>query len=163
MESQKLLKQGTRMCRPIDLKSSKKYDGYGGRGTGLYNWASFNRFENLSREAKHELMMASNNSLSKNTWDTYQTALRHLIRCRRDTGWSLNLPLEEEEILHFVVWLRQRRGLQATSVENMLSAVKKVRIFLLLIDGNCCWEWMTSMARRPTSSTTGSGSPPAGG
>ena len=36
------------------------------------------------------------------------------------------MPLEEEEILHFVLWLRQKRNLQASSVENMLSALKKV-------------------------------------
>ena len=121
-----------RRSRPIDQKSSKKYDGYSGRGDGLYSWTSFDRFENLSREAKHELLMASNNSLSRNTMSTYQTARRHLQRCRRDTGWSLALPLEEEEILHWVIWMRQRRGLQATSVENMLSAIKKVRTIKLL-------------------------------
>ena len=96
----------------------------------MYSWASFLRFEHLSREAKHELMMASNNSLTRNTWSTYQTARRHLQRCRKETGWSLELPLEEEELLHWIIWLRQRRGLQATSVENMLSAIKKVRTLI---------------------------------
>ena len=77
--------------------------------------------------------MASNNSLTRSTWACYQTALRHLQRCRRETGWSMVLPLEEEEILHYVLWLRRRRGLQATSVENMLSAMKKVQISTKLL------------------------------
>ena len=124
--------------KPVDQKSSKKYDGYGGRGTGLYNWASFERFGNLSREARLELQMASNNSLSRNTWSTYQTALRHLQRCRKETGWSLVLPLEEEEILHYVIWLRRRRGLQATSVENMLSAMKKVYFIIKPVFSRVC-------------------------
>ena len=93
----------------------------------MYTWHSFGKYTSLSREAKYELVLASNNSLSKSTWAGYRTAQRHLQRCRQQTGWRLSLPLEEEEILHFVLWLRQKRNLQATSVENMLSAIKKVR------------------------------------
>ena len=93
----------------------------------MYNWGSFNKYTNLSREARYELVLASNNSLSRSTWAGYRTAQRHLQRCRQQTGWRLKLPLEEEEILHFVIWLRKKRNLQASSVENMLSAIKKVR------------------------------------
>ncbi len=108
----------------MNEKGGKKYAGY--NGTGLYTWESFSRFGRLGREARYELMKASNNSLSRATWSSYQTAWRHLDRCRKQTGWTLTLPLEEEEILHWVIWMRQKRGLQATSVENMLSALRKV-------------------------------------
>ena len=100
----------------------------------MFGWKSFERYDNLSREARYELIKASNNSLSRATWAGYRTCQRHLERCRKNTGWTLKLPLEEEEILHFVVWMRQKRNLQSASVENMLSALKKVRygIFVVL-------------------------------
>ena len=48
-------------------------------------------------------------------------------RCRRQTGWRMELPLEEEDILQFVLWMRKTRGLQATTIQNMISAMKKVQ------------------------------------
>ena len=36
-------------------------------------------------------------------------------------------PLEEEDILQFVLWMRKTRGLQATTIQNMISAMKKVQ------------------------------------
>ena len=73
-----------------------------------------------------ELVKASNNSLAKNTWSSYKTAGRHIERCRRATGWKLELPLDEEDLLQLVVWMRKSRNLQASSIENMVTAIKKV-------------------------------------
>ena len=116
--------KGGERQRPENEKGSRKYDGWG--GTGMYTWQTYERYEHLSREARYELVLSSNNSLSKSTWAGYRTALRHLQRCRKQTGWRLELPLEEEEVVHWVVWLRRKRNLQASSVENMLTAIKKV-------------------------------------
>ena len=92
----------------------------------MFSGESFDRFSHLSRDYKQELVRASNNSLARSTWATYQTAERHIERCRKATGWRLTLPLEEEDLLQLVVWLRRSRGLQATSIENMVTATRKV-------------------------------------
>ena len=38
----------------------------------------------------------------------------------------MELPLEEEDILQFVLWMRKTRGLQASTIQNMITAMKKV-------------------------------------
>ena len=65
----------------------------------MFSWNSFDSFPNLSREFRMELVRASNNSLTKATWASYRTAERHIARCRRQTGWSLTLPLDKEDLL----------------------------------------------------------------
>ncbi len=110
--------------RPECKRGAKKYAGW--LGVGMFSGESFDRFSQLSRDYKQELVRASNNSLARSTWATYQTAGRHIERCRKATGWRFTLPLEEEDLLQLVVWLRRSRGLQAASIENMVTAMRKV-------------------------------------
>ena len=42
----------------------------------------------------------------------------------------MELPLEEEDILQFVLWMRKARGLQASTIQNMITAMKKVAVSL---------------------------------
>ena len=116
----------------------------------MFSWNSFDSFPNLSREFRMELVRASNNSLTKATWASYRTAERHIARCRRQTGWSLTLPLEEEDLLQVVLWMRKNRGLQASTINNMLSAMRKVgprdgESWRALYDRPCrCTRWLGS-------------------
>ena len=109
--------------RPEATRGAKKYAGYD--GAGMYNWESFARFPGLSRESRYELIRASNNSLTRATWSSYQTAARHLTRCRQRTGQRMTMPLSEEDVLRFILYLRKDRGLQASTIENYISAMKR--------------------------------------
>ena len=110
--------------RPQGRRGDKKYAGWW--GVGLFSQGSFDRFPNLSWEFKQELVKASNNSLAQATWSSYRTAGRHIERCRKATGWRLELPLQEEDLLQLVVWMRRSRNLQSSSIENMVTALRKV-------------------------------------
>jgi Phage integrase SAM-like domain len=62
--------------------------------------------------------------LSKSTWSNYRTAERMLEKCCEEKGIQLKLPLAEEVIMKFVLWLAGERGLSNGTISVYLSGLK---------------------------------------
>ena len=72
-------------------KTATKYSKKGG-----YSLSTFKSF-GLPTSIVSALVEASNHSLSRNTWKSYDTAERHIARCEKDTGIKLRMPFGVKE------------------------------------------------------------------
>jgi Phage integrase SAM-like domain len=82
------------------------------RGSGL------NEQEN---EILNELVSLG---LSKSTWSNYKTAERMLKKCCEEKGMQFSLPVTEEVVMKFVLWLAGDRKLSSGTISVYLSGLK---------------------------------------
>ena len=73
------------------------------------------------------LAKKANFGLSKNTWETYQTTLNHLITCSEETGTDMSFPFDENKTLEFVGWM-EARGLKSGTMSTYLSGIRACHI-----------------------------------
>ena len=90
---------------------------------GQINHATFQRF-NLSSSQTKILSRTANHALAKSTWSSYTTAMNMLEKCSKETGKTLNLPLNEEKTLVFIAWLLER-NLSASTCNSYLAGLKQ--------------------------------------
>jgi hypothetical protein len=62
--------------------------------------------------------------LAKETWSSYRTGERMLLKCQKECGRKLNLPLEKADLLIFIDRLIRIRGLKAATVNCYLAAIR---------------------------------------
>jgi len=51
-----------------------------------------------------------------------------LLKCKKDTGTNMEIPLSERDIIIFIDWLARVRNLKGTSIETYLSGVRQLHI-----------------------------------
>jgi hypothetical protein len=93
------------------------------------------------------LVNASNMSLSLNTWSSYGTAERHLLRFEQDTGVKIRFPMNDCMILGFVGWLRVKRKVSAVSIKQYMSGVRTVHLKHGVFPGNLKPDILDSIIR----------------
>ena len=94
---------------------------------GGYTSSSFANYK-LPPTIVNALVSAGNNSLALNTWETYKTAERHLLRCEVDTGVKMRFPMTDRMVLAFVGWLISVRKVGAASIKKYLSGLRTVHL-----------------------------------
>ena len=70
------------------------------------------------------LVEAGNFGLAATSWKTYETVSRHVIACQNDIGRRLPMPFSVGDVLTFLAWLVQRRGVRAKTVQVYLSGLR---------------------------------------
>ena len=70
------------------------------------------------------LAEAGNFSLAASTWKTYKTPDNHVDRCNQEMGTNLTYPFSVVDILTFIGWLVEKRGVRSTTVQVYMSAVR---------------------------------------
>ena len=95
-----------------------------GSGIGWFHVGSFPGLENLPEDMQEAVVRASNNSVSKKTWQTYGSVRKHLEQCEQKVGSRFRLPMDQQQVVVFVAFLLSTGKLKAGSVDNILSALR---------------------------------------
>ena len=82
----------------------------------------------LSGPEQQQLRELYSFGLAKETWSSYRTAERMLLRCCREKNQKLELPLREETILVFIHWLAFNRNVKATTINTYLSGIRQLHV-----------------------------------
>ena len=78
----------------------------------------------VPRELAVSLAEAGNFGLAATSWNTYETVSRHVVACQEDIGRLLPVPFSVGDVLTFLAWLVQRRGVRAKTVQVYLSGLR---------------------------------------
>ena len=70
------------------------------------------------------LAEAGNYALAAASWKTYETVDRHLEACENEIGRSLTFPLSMGDVLTWVAWLINSRGVKAKTIQVYLSGLR---------------------------------------
>ena len=84
-----------------------------------------NKVSNL--KTAEALASKANFGITKNTKNTYQTAIKHIKKCEDETGVSMTLPFNENQTLEFLGWM-EARGLRSRSMSSYLSGARAYHI-----------------------------------
>ena len=82
----------------------------------------------LSGPEQQQLRELYSFGLAKETWSSYRTAERMLLRCCREKNQKLELPLREETILVFIHWLAFNRNVKAATINTYLSGIRQLHV-----------------------------------
>ena len=109
------------------MKSPKPKQNGKYSATGAYTTRSFKK-HNLPATIVVALVAAANFSLATDTFKSYRTAERHIIRCEKETKVKLRFPFGEKETLTYIGWLINSRKVSAKTVEKYLSGLRLVHM-----------------------------------
>ena len=70
---------------------------------------------------------AANHSLTKETWSSYNTAVKNLRKCSREMGMAMDFPLDNEKTLVFVGWLLDR-DLAPATISTYLAGIRQAHL-----------------------------------
>ena len=70
------------------------------------------------------LVEAGNHALAASSWKTYETVDRHLEACEMEIGRPLNFPLSMGDVLTWVAWLINSRGVKAKTIQVYLAGLR---------------------------------------
>ena len=78
-------------------------------------------------------MEAANHSLAANTWRSYSTAEKHIMRVEKETGVRMSFPFTLRTTLAYIGYLLNSkesggRGIQGKSVEKYISALRLIHM-----------------------------------
>ena len=106
--------------KPQSIRGSTKYGKTG-------NCSSYSLAETgLPESARRNLAKWANLGLSKQTWSSYKTAERMLLKCLKEKKKKLDLPVGQTDILTFVEWLRTERKVKAVTIESYLAGIRQM-------------------------------------
>jgi hypothetical protein len=66
--------------------------------------------------------------VAKKTWSTYKTAETMLLKCQRETGVSMQLPMDSPKTLTFIDWLASARNLKHSTINSYLAGIRQLHI-----------------------------------
>jgi hypothetical protein len=67
-------------------------------------------------------------AVTKKTWSTYKTAETMLMKCQKETGINMHLPLDTPQTLTFIDWLATARSLKLTTINSYLAGIRQLHI-----------------------------------
>lgn len=106
--------------QPTPLAGSTKY---GNREKGL-DLSSLN----LAPDVQESLQNIGNHGITQQTWSTYKTAERLLLKCCKERGIAYQLPTSQETILTFIHWLATVRKVKAGTINTYLAGIRQLHI-----------------------------------
>jgi hypothetical protein len=108
--------------QPAAIRGNKKFGTQGGCTHELLDELQ------LPEEIAKSLAELGNLGVAKSTWNSYKTAQQMLMKCEKDTGEKMNIPINDRQILIFVNWLARTRGLKAATISTYLSGIRQLHI-----------------------------------
>jgi len=82
----------------------------------------------LPEEVKNTLAEWGNYGVANSTWSTYKTSERLLMMCQRHCKKKFEFPMTTENVLLFIHWLIEIRGVKEGTVNSYLSGVRQLHI-----------------------------------
>jgi hypothetical protein len=82
----------------------------------------------IPQEVKMSLARIGNHGLAKETWSSYRTGERMLLKCQKEYNRKFDLPLGKADLLVFIDWLIRVRGLKAATVKCYLAGIRQLHI-----------------------------------
>jgi hypothetical protein len=112
----------TSVFKPTPAKGSKKYGTTGGCSSKFFAHLE------LPKDTADSLANFGNLGIAQSTWNSYKTAQIMLLKCAKDTGQNMEIPLSSKQILIFIDWLARTRKLKATTINSYLSGVRQLYV-----------------------------------
>lgn len=106
--------------RPTPVEGSTKYGSHHS-GLDLRNL-------NLASDVRETLQHLGNHGITQQTWSTYRTAERLLMKCCKEKKLTYQLPTSQETILTFIHWLITVRKVKAGTVNTYLAGIRQLHI-----------------------------------
>ena len=75
-----------------------------------------------------QLRELTSHSLAKKTWSNYATAERMLATCCKEYGIKLELPVTENTVIKFLLWMIRVRQAKAATLHNYLAGIRQLHI-----------------------------------
>ena len=110
------------------MRGASKYIGYTAATVGWFKASSFPGISSLPKGMRDALVKACNNSVSKNTWASYNSVKKHLEKCQKIWGRRFVFPMDGPQVTVFVAYFLSDTKLKSVSVENMLSALRMLHL-----------------------------------
>jgi hypothetical protein len=82
----------------------------------------------LPKDTAESIAKFSNLGVAQSTWNAYRTAETMLLKCWKETGHNMELPLNSRHILIFIDYLARIRGLKSASISSYLSGIRQLHI-----------------------------------
>ena len=82
----------------------------------------------LSEAEKRMLGELTSHSLSRKTWSNYRTATAMLTKCCKEKRIPLVLPVSEDTIITFLLWMISERGAKAVTLNNYLAGIRQLHL-----------------------------------
>ena len=82
----------------------------------------------LNQQEQEQLKWLCNHSLAQKTWSSYATAEKLLKTCCSEKNIPLTLPLSEETLIRFVLWLSFERKVSHSTISCYLAGVRQLHI-----------------------------------
>lgn len=89
---------------------------------------NFAKRSGLTDQEQAQLEEVSSFGLTKNTWSNYKTAETLLIKCFTEKRIVLELPISEDNIIKFILWLDNTKGVCAATINNYLAGIRHLHI-----------------------------------
>jgi len=83
---------------------------------------------NLPDNVKSTLAEWGNFGIASSTWSTYKTAERLLMMCQGQSKTKFEFPMTTENVLLFIHWLIEIRGVKEGTVNSYLSGIRQLHI-----------------------------------
>lgn len=82
----------------------------------------------LPPEVEKSLAHVGNHGLARETWSSYKTGERMLLKCGKETNRKFDFPLTKPSLLIFIDWLIRIRGLKAATVNCYLAGIRQLHV-----------------------------------
>lgn len=102
--------------------------GYRSSKVGWFKASSFPGLATLPEAMQTAVIKASNNAISSDTWRNYGSVKGHLLKCQMKVGLRFRFPMDEPQIVMFVAYLLSTEKLKASTIDNLLSALRMVHL-----------------------------------
>jgi hypothetical protein len=89
----------TSRFKPTPAKGSKKYGTTGGCSSKFFAHLE------LPKETADSLANFGNLGIAQSTWNSYKTAQIMLLKCAKESGQNMEIPLSSKQFLIFIDWL----------------------------------------------------------
>lgn len=77
---------------------------------------------------QESLQNLGNHGISQQTWSTYKTAERLLVKCCKERHIAYQLPITQDTILTFIHWLATARQVKAGTINTYLAGIRQLHI-----------------------------------
>jgi hypothetical protein len=109
----------------LKLKEAKAIRGatkFSERAAPELQWSANNRGE------REQIQFLGSMSLAKSTWSNYNTAEALFRKCCKEKGLSEELPVREDTVVSFVLWLAFDREVSSATISNYLAGLRNAHI-----------------------------------
>jgi len=97
---------------------------YGGQGNQLLDTSR----RKISAAEAQQLQELTSHGLTRKTWSNYATAERMLATCCRDNNIKMELPVSEDTVIKFLLWMIRVRKTKAATLHNYLAGIRQLHI-----------------------------------